>query len=115
MRRFIVLVAAVIAFATFTFAQDAPQAPRGELFIGYNVQHSNLSNESLGTANLSGANMQATAFWHRSIGITADVSNAFGTNVQQSGENMRRITYLAGPTLALRTESSFTPFVHALF
>lgn len=115
MRRFIVLVAAVITFAAIAYAQDGADTPKGELFIGYNVQHSNLANESLGTTNLSGANAQATVFMRKNLGITADVSYAFGDNVLQSGENARRLTYLAGPTYALHTESSVTPYIHALF
>jgi opacity protein-like surface antigen len=115
MRRLIVLVAAVISFAAIAFAQAGPDAPKGEFFFGYNVQHSNLSNESLGTTNLNGANAQATVFMRKNLGITADVSYAFGDNVLQSGENARRLTYLFGPTYALHTESSVTPFIHALF
>jgi opacity protein-like surface antigen len=115
MRRLIVLVAALIAFTALTFAQDEPTAPKAELFIGYNLQHTDLSNESLGTANLSGANVQGTAFLHKNLGITADISNSYGSDVLQSGENVRRYTYLFGPTYALHTQSNFTPYVHALF
>jgi hypothetical protein len=117
MRKQLVLLATVLALSTVVFAQqqDTPEPPKGEFFAGYSYMRSNLDNDSLGTAGLNGINLQATAYFHENLGITADVTRGSGSNVEESGVDVHRWTYLFGPTYSLHTSSQVTPFVHVLF
>ena len=121
MRKFLVLLAAVFALSTVVFAQQESQqdtidAPKAELFAGYSYERANLSNfDPLNTEGISGETLQLTGYLNRNFGITADVTRMYGSNVAQSGLNVTRYSYLFGPTYALRTASSVTPFVHVLF
>lgn len=112
MRKLFVLLAAAIVFSTVAFGQESP---KGEVFAGYSYMRSNLQNFGLDNANLNGATLQGTAYLRNNIGITADITRVNATNVEQSGEDVTRYTYLFGPTYALRNRSAVTPYVHVLF
>jgi hypothetical protein len=120
MRKLLILLVAFFALGTVLFAQqesqDVPEAPRAELFAGFAYMHTNLQNyDPLNTENLTGETLQATVYLRQRIGITADVTRATGSNLSQSGVNATRYLYLFGPTYALQTSSSVTPFAHLLF
>jgi opacity protein-like surface antigen len=123
LRKLSILLAAVFAFSTVLFGQQDSQdqdaqtfTPKGEIFAGYSFLHSGLQNESLSSGNLNGVTLQATGYiLHSNFGITADVTRSGATDIQQSGIDVTRYTYLFGPTYALRTNSAVTPFVHVLF
>jgi hypothetical protein len=122
MRKLFVLLAAIFAFSTILFgqqtspAEEAPKdLPKTEVFAGFSYMHTNLNNFGLGTGSVHGETAQVTRYVLGNIGLTGDVSRNTGINVAQSGENVYRWTYLFGPTYALRTDSSFVPFVHVLF
>jgi hypothetical protein len=121
MSKHLVVFAAVLVLSSFSFGQqqqqqDAPDAPKAEIFAGYAYERTNLQNyDPLSTESINGETVQATVYLNRSIGVTADVTCATGTNLAQSGVNIVRYTYLFGPTYAFRISSSVTPFVHVLF
>lgn len=119
MRKLSILLVAVFAFTSVLFAQQDSQestpATKSELFAGYSYLHSNLQNESLGSAGLNGLTLQYTRFVLNNVGITADVTRATASNIQQGQNSVTRYTYLFGPTYEVRSNSALTPYVHVLF
>jgi hypothetical protein len=122
MRKLFVLLAVVFTCSVVLFAQQSAEdkqasqdLPKTEVLVGFSYMHSGLDNFGLGNGNLHGETIQATRYIFGNIGFTADVSRTTGSDVAQSGENVFRWTYLVGPTYALRSDSSFTPFAHVLF
>jgi opacity protein-like surface antigen len=91
-----------------TFAQDHPKA---EVFGGY--QYTRVNPEGSGTGfNFNGWNAALTGNVNKWFGITADFSGAYKTI---SGVSVKAHTYTFGPTIFVRGNENFTPFVHALF
>ena len=121
MRKLLVLLV-TMAFSGVLLAQQtqaastpAPDQPNFDLAATYSYMHSNLNNYGLGKAGLNGVSLQATRFFDGNVGITADVTYETGSDVQQSGVNVHRWTYLFGPTYAYRTSATLTPSLHVLF
>lgn len=119
MRKLFVLLAVFLAVSTVLVAQQESQdvtEPKAEIFAGYAYVHSNLQNfDPLTTEGLNGETLQGTFFLRPRLGVTADITRAQGSNLAQSGVGVTRYTYLFGPTYALQTDSSVTPFAHVLF
>jgi hypothetical protein len=120
MRKFLVVLATVLVFSTVVFAQEAttvpPEMPKSELMIGYSFAHAGLQNDGLGSSAMSGGAAEYRRFINDNWAITADVTRLTHDNVQQSGVNAVRWSYLFGPTYAIRTpDSSVVPFAHVLF
>lgn len=110
MRKFLVLVAAVLVAAA-AVAQDAPKA---EVFGGYSYLRSSGN-------SFNGWEGQGTAYLNRYFGVTADVSgsyrspsvSAFGVDVTGSA-NQHLYNFLFGPTVTGRF-GNHAVFAHALF
>jgi len=101
-RKLILLACVSGLFAVSAMAADYPKA---EVFGGY--QFTRLE----GGPNASGWNFAVNGNFSDTTGITADFSSAYAS---QNGVSYSNYTYTFGPVLTLRTNKSYTPFVHAL-
>lgn len=119
MRKILVLLATLFALSAALFAQEIqapPELPKYDLMIGYSFAHANLSDQGLGGTGMKGPSVQLTRYLNDNWGITADITRLTKDNVQESGENAFRWSYLFGPTYAVRSsESNSMPFAHVLF
>lgn len=105
MRKLIVLACLVGLFAVTAVAADTSSYPRGEFFGGY--QYTRLE----GGVNANGFDFSANGNFNNYFGITADIGAAFAS---QAGVSFNNYTYTFGPTLSLRANKAYTPFVHVL-
>ncbi|MBZ5678776.1 MAG: porin family protein [Acidobacteriia bacterium] len=103
MRKLIVLTLFVGLFSWSAMAADNPKA---EVFGGY--QYSHLE----GGTGANGWNFALNGNFNDWFGITADFGGAYAS---VSGISIHNYTYTFGPTLSLRANKGYTPFVHALF
>ncbi len=106
MKRTLFLVCLILAFATLTFAQDAPKA---EIFGGYSYLRADITDIS--HENFNGWNAALTGNLNKNFGITADISGHYATI---GGVGVNSYTFIFGPTISAPMEK-IKPFAHALF
>ncbi len=96
-----------------SFAASAQEYTKAEAFGGF--QYTSFDAFNIQHVNLVGWNAQGTAYLAKPLGITAEVSGAYGSpTVGGIGTSLPTYTFLFGPTFrAPLTKTS--PFVHALF
>lgn len=104
-RKLIVVACMLGLFSLSAMAAEHPDYPKAELFGGY--QYSHLE----GGTGANGWNFALNGNLNNWFGVTADFSGAYAS---VSGVSIHNYTYTFGPTLALRQNKSYTPFVHAL-
>jgi hypothetical protein len=102
-RKFIVLIFVLGLCSWSAMAADNPKA---EIFGGY--QYSHLE----GGTSANGWNFALNGNFNDWFGITGDFSGVYAS---VNGVSVRNYTYTFGPTLSLRADKGYTPFVHALF
>lgn len=103
----------VICFSLVAVAQDAPKA---EVFGGYQYLHASSGVSGVNGFNLNGWNFAVNGFFNRYFGITADLSGTYGTpSVQGVGVNTHLYTYMFGPVVRAGNDSKLSPFAHVLF
>ena len=91
----------------------AQEYSRSEAFGGF--QYTNFDAFGIQRVNLVGWDGQYTYYFHRNVGITGDVSGAYGNpNVGGFTNKIHSYNYAFGPTLRM-SDSNTTPFIHALF
>ena len=73
MRKLLFVVTLILAFSFMAAAQDAPKA---EVFGGY--QYTNADIGGVDRVNLNGWNAQLSGYFNRNIGITADFAGMYG-------------------------------------
>ncbi len=95
----------ILLFLLFSLASMAQDFPRAEVFGGYQYSRQQ-------STNLSGWNASLTGNYNRWLGLTGDFSGAYHS---AAGLDFRSYTYTFGPTVASRSNETFTPFAHALF
>lgn len=105
MRKLIVAACLLGLFAVSAFAAETGDAPRTEVFGGY--QYSHLS----GGINANGWDVAVNGNFNNYFGITGDLGAAYDS---QNGVSFHNYTYTFGPVLSLRANKLYTPFVHAL-
>ena len=105
MRKLIVVACFLALFAVSAFAGETGDAPKVEVFGGY--QYSHLE----GGINANGWDVAVNGNYTNYFGITADLGSAYDS---QNGVSFHNYTYTFGPVLSLRTHKLYTPFVHAL-
>jgi len=104
---------ALIIFLIFTIQIALAQTPRVEVFGGYSYLHEP-------SLNLNGWNGAATINVYRCVGITADFSGHYwSTSLSAPLVGALDIrnhihSYTFGPTVSLRNQTRFTPFVRFL-
>lgn len=110
MRRFILLFLLVSLSCSLAVGQEYS---RSEAFGGF--QYLNFDAFGIQRVNLLGWDGQYTYYFHKNVGITADVGGAYGNpNVGGFTNKIRTYSYNFGPTLRM-SPSNTTPFIHALF
>src|SRR5579864_5728055 len=115
MIRNFVVVCAVLALSLVAFGQEG-EAPKAEIFGGYQYFHANSGVSGLSGFNLNGWNASASGFFSRNVGVTADFSGSYGTpSVLGVGVKTNFYTFLFGPTVRVPNSSRLTPFAHVLF
>ena len=114
--RNIVLVSLIVIGMTLSLSA---QAPRAEVFGGYQFTHASASGES---ANFNGWNASVTGNINRWFGVTADFSGSYDSEsvsgiagLGDLGGSIHAYTYTFGPVVYANHEGTFSPFVHALF
>jgi hypothetical protein len=84
-----------------------------EAFGGF--EYVNFDAFGIQRVNLLGWNGQATYYFHKNVGLTADVGGAYGSpNVGGYTNHIHSYSFNFGPTMRL-SPSGTTPFIHALF
>src|ERR1700757_1396027 len=116
MKRNFVVVCAVLLLSLVAFGQEGVQAPKAEIFGGYQYSHATTGVSGLSGFNLNGWNASASGFFSRNLGVTADFSGSYGTpSLLGVGVKTNLHTFLFGPTVRFPNSSRVTPFVHGLF
>ena len=117
MIRKLMVLCVVLSVSLVAFGQEnATEAPRAEIFGGYQFLHANTGVSGLSGFNLNGWNTSASGFFTRNIGITADFGGSYGTpNLLGVGIKTNFYSYLFGPTVRFPNSSRLTPFFHGLF
>jgi Outer membrane protein beta-barrel domain len=104
MKKFALLVLAVLFSA---LAASAQEAPRGDFSVGYSYLREGFS----GGANTHGGSVSGAAYFNDWLGIVGD----FGVyHLSQSGTTANTLTVLAGPRLSANRGRTISPFVQAL-
>jgi hypothetical protein len=100
MKRNFVVVCAVLLLSLVAFGQERGEAPKAEIFGGYQYFHANSGVSGLSGFNLNGWNASASGFFSRNLGVTADFSGSYGTpSVLGVGVKTNFYTFLFGPTV----------------
>ena len=119
MKRIAFVSAIFLLFAASALAQDAP---RVEIFGGYQFVHANsgVNVGGLDTFALNGWNASLTGYFNRYLGVDADFAGTYGTpsttfpQIGRVDVNTHLYTYMFGPVLRLSNRSPFQPFAHVL-
>ncbi len=99
------------------------QTNRGELFAGYSFERIAPgcgSNYRCGggtggpATNLNGWTAALTGYFHKSLGVSAQVTGGYHGTAALSYSTVNRYTYQFGPTYAFRVRKA-SAFAHALF
>ncbi len=112
MRKVFLVVTLVLAFSFMAMAQDAPKA---EVFGGYQYTNADIGGTS--RISLNGWNGQLNAYFTKNLGVSADFSGAYGSpdaGLGLGGIDTKIHTYMFGPVLRAPMGKA-TPYVHALF
>ena len=121
MRRLLFLAIAFVTLSLFALAQDAPKI---EVFGGYQFLHvGSFDGEGDSAANTSGWAGSATFNVYKRIGLTTDFSGSYRSesivNTQVSSvpapAHIQIYTYTFGPVASLYSHGKVNLFAHALF
>jgi hypothetical protein len=111
-------ILAVLVFATMLpYRVLAEDAPRVEVFGGFQYFRANtgLDVSNLDHFNLNGWDASLSGYFNRYIGITADVSGAYGSpEFLGVPIHTKQHTFMFGPVVRLPNPTHITPFVRAL-
>lgn len=117
MRKFLL---AVIFLSLMTVSLPAQDAPRVEIFGGYQFLHDASFDGEGDSANTIGWNAAATFNFMKHVGITGDFSGNYRSenivsNAQPYPAHVRIYTYTFGPVVSLNLGRQLRVFTHALF
>ncbi|MBZ5720994.1 MAG: porin family protein [Acidobacteriia bacterium] len=103
----------LLVCSCIAFSQDAPRA---EVFGGYQYLRASTGVSGVDSLNLNGWNASFSGYFNHYLGVTGDFSGAYGTpTILGVGLKTTVYTYMFGPVVRLTNNSKFTPFAHALF
>lgn len=116
-------IAASLCLILLSAAAVAQDAPRAEIFGGYQFVRANSGVQigGIDTFALNGWNGSLSGYFNRYVGITTDIAGTYGTpkvqfpSVGEIGVNTHLYTFMAGPVLRAANKSPFQPFAHVLF
>ncbi len=100
----------------------AQSYPRGEVFMGYALMRNfdfKLADNEVGGFTLNGWNFGLSYNLNRTVGIIGEVGGNYGSQTFKIGNDTIKDTanfhtLLIGPRLYARSNSRWTPFVHAM-
>ncbi len=112
MQKSFLLITIIFLLPLALLAQTSDEHPKAEIFGGYSYLSSDVSFPG-------GWDAQATGYFTRHFGVTADFSGHYSGQLAVPGgleinDHKRVYTYLFGPTYAVR-HGKHAVFVHALF
>ena len=121
MRQFSILISLTV-LSLAGLRAEAQDAPRAEIFGGYQFFHANsgVSFSGFDSFNLNGWDASLSGYFNRYLGITSDFSGVYGTpsiSIQgfgSAGINTHLYTYMFGPTLRIANASPIQPFARVL-
>ena len=113
----LIVLCVVLSLSLFAFGQEkSAEAPKAEIFGGYQFFHANSGVSGVSGFNLNGWNTSASGFFTRNLGVTADFSGSYGTpSIAGVGIKTNFYSFLFGPTVRFPNSSRLTPFFHGLF
>src|SRR5574337_1010052 len=100
----IVTVFALVLVSAFAVAQEAPRA---EIFGGYQLTHASTGVSGVDGFNMNGWDAAATGYFHRYLGVTGDFSGTYASpSFQGVSVNTHLYTYMFGPTVRMTNDSA---------
>jgi len=106
-------MAALVAVAGTTMAQENVVTPKIEVGLNYSYSRVNPGG-SLGSYNTNGGSGYVEYNFNKSLGLVADLGGNYAGTVNGVALNNTTFEYLFGPRFNFR-HSRFTPYVQALF
>jgi outer membrane protein with beta-barrel domain len=107
-RTVVTLILLVVILPALVCAQDAPRA---EVFGGYQYLRVNPGVSGVDSFNLNGWNASLSGYFNRYIGITGDFGGAYG---KPFGVSAKVHTFMFGPVVRVPNATHITPFMHLL-
>jgi len=109
-------IAGVVVLAALLSCQAlAADAPKVEVFGGFQYLRASTGVSGIDDFNLNGWNASLSGYFNRFLGVTADFSGAYGSpEVLGVPIHTKVHTFMFGPVLRLPNPTHLTPFVHAL-
>ena len=102
--------------AIFCYVAVAQEAPRAEVFGGYQYFRATSGINGVNNFNLNGWNASGSGYFNDYFGVKADFGGSYGTpTVAGIGVTTRMHTYMFGPVVRYTNASKITPFAHVLF
>ena len=111
------VMAVVVLLALFSCPVLAVDAPRAEVFGGFQYFRANsgLDVSGIDNFNLNGWDASLTGYFNRFMGVTADFSGAYGSpEVLGVPIHTKLHTFMFGPVIRLPNPTHIVPFMHAL-
>jgi hypothetical protein len=112
MRKIIVMMAVVLAFAMVAAATDYPTT---ELYVGYNWTRFYPNSAFIPDLNANGGVGQFTYNFHKNIGATFDVGSVTKDTLNHRNWDTNVTSYTLGPRYTLHSHGRFMPYVQVLF
>ena len=133
MRKLAALLVVLFLCSAWAIAQIEPplepeskiEAPRNELFGGFDYEHADLAGSfaGIGTTTPSSTNLKGFGiefshyfprFFNGHAGLTLEISRASNSKVDPTGIKYSRLRFMGGPSIRLRRYGFLTPSIHAL-
>jgi hypothetical protein len=125
MRKFAVLVLAILSLGAIAAAQFEPApvaAPHNEFFLGYAYLYANtngISSVSRGDVDVDNTSMNGFAFEFAHylpsrLGIVIDLAHESNNAVNSTGIKYTKSSYMVGPAYRLKQRGFFTPSIHLM-
>lgn len=98
------LTGIILLFLLVSMGAAAQDFPKAEIFGGYQFTRQQ-------SVNWNGWDAALTGNFNKWLGMTGDFSGAYKS---QNGIGVKSYTFTFGPTIAARSNETFTPFGHVL-
>jgi opacity protein-like surface antigen len=93
----------------------AQEAPRAEIFGGYQFTRASTGVSGIDNFNLNGWDAAVSGYFNRYLGVTGDFSGTYGGKIQGIDLHSHLYTYMFGPVVRVANKGPFQPFAHVLF
>jgi hypothetical protein len=112
MKKSFVLVGAILLSVSMAVAADAPKS---EVFLGYNYVRFNPNSDFVPSFNANGGGGQFVYNVNQWIGGVFDLGAVHNGSLFGSAGDTTVVNFVAGPRATFHNDSRFTPFIQALF